>query len=299
MQLPALVDLTCKQITELAHAFMTPHGLRVADRARFEQHLHACTWCMTYMQQLGETVRAARRLAHEPAPSDPRRVLALFRAVAQPAVRPAVEEALAPQRAAGRRTVAPSDVGAQYGFKFLARGAVGALSGFAWPRPDGAQPGAWVEVAGPLAPCERGIHACSAGDLAHWLHDELWVVELGGEMCEGVDAMVAARGRLVREVSGWRLGGGVRFAHAVYERAHACIHDDPSPAPDALHCLASAARHVQRENVSLAAFCAAMAVARQAGRTCFDQAAYDAARREQAALIVGDLGLAEPLSRER
>lgn len=299
MQFPASVDLTCQLVTELAREFMTPSGLRPVDRARFEQHLHACTWCLTYIQQLAETVHAARRLAQEPAQLDTTRVLALFRRVAPPAPEVFAEipsapapksehsSASAPVRLTGR---------SQRALKFLARGAIGALSGFAWPRAEGAQPGAWVEVDAPLSPCERGIHACGLGDLAHWLHDELWIIELDGETAVSVDGVVAARGRLLHEVAEWRLGGARRFAQAAYDHAHALVHAEPAPSPDALRCLASAARHLPRGSVALAAYCAAMAIARNVGGIRFDQDAYDAERRHQSMLIVRELSLADRLT---
>jgi hypothetical protein len=55
MKIRTLVDLTCKQVTELVTTYMTD-DMTVEDRARFEQHLHACTWCMTYLKQMRRTV---------------------------------------------------------------------------------------------------------------------------------------------------------------------------------------------------------------------------------------------------
>ena len=57
-------------------------------------------------------------------------------------------------------------------YKFLAKGAIGPLSGHVWP-----EPGRWLEASGPLVVCSRGIHVCRPEDLAHWLHDELWQVD--------------------------------------------------------------------------------------------------------------------------
>ena len=55
MKIPNIVDLTCQEVTELVTEYMTD-TLTAEDRACFEQHLHACTWCMTYLTQMRRTV---------------------------------------------------------------------------------------------------------------------------------------------------------------------------------------------------------------------------------------------------
>jgi hypothetical protein len=99
-------------------------------------------------------------------------------------------------------------------YKFLARGAVGAVTGRRWP-----EPGKWLEVEGPLGMCSRGVHLCRAEDLAHWLHDELWKVESEGDQVEGIDCLVARRARLVQRIDSWHQGGAGRFAEACAEHA--------------------------------------------------------------------------------
>src|SRR3989304_5438842 len=88
-------------------------------------------------------------------------------------------------------------------YKFLRPGAVGRFSGFAWPMPHASEPGPWIEVEGELALCEAGIHACRLGALPYWLDEELWAVELGGEIGAEPHAVVARRGRLVRRIDAW------------------------------------------------------------------------------------------------
>jgi hypothetical protein len=249
---------------------------------------------MTYVQQLAATVRAARALAHGLARADTARMLALFRSaalhVSAPETAPPVP--ISSEGAPARKTIIAEQNGARLALKFLARGAVGPVSGFAWPRPiDDTQPGAWVEVDAPTIPCQRGIHAARTSELSHWLHDELWLVEQAGALTPGIDALVATRGRLVREIAGWTAGGALRFAHAAYDHAAELVAGRATSVPDAERCLASAARHLPRGNVTLTAFCAAMAVARSAGVSCFDQTAYDAERRWQSAYITRDLSL--------
>jgi hypothetical protein len=98
-------------------------------------------------------------------------------------------------------------------YKFLASGAVGPFSGFRWPGP-----GAWVEVAGPLEPCRRGIHAPATDALSEWLSDELWNVELAGELVRADGLVVAERGCLVDRVESWNAGAALEFARACAER---------------------------------------------------------------------------------
>jgi len=73
MKIPSLVALTCQEVTELVTDY-TGGAMSPEDRARFEQHLHACTWCMTYLAQLRRTVEWAGQL-EPPAVPIPRAAL--------------------------------------------------------------------------------------------------------------------------------------------------------------------------------------------------------------------------------
>ena len=97
-------------------------------------------------------------------------------------------------------------------YKFLGRGSVGVLSGFAWPHDE------WVEVTEPLVPAERGIHACRPGDLPYWVDSELWRIELDGELLEEERMVVAGRGRLAGRVGGWDDGTMREFTLACADR---------------------------------------------------------------------------------
>lgn len=88
-------------------------------------------------------------------------------------------------------------------FKFLAAGAKGRFSKHSWSRPQGSAPGAWLEATGPLKACTQGIHACRDTDLPFWLDDELWCIELDGELVHGKTMVVAQRGRLIERVVRW------------------------------------------------------------------------------------------------
>jgi len=85
-------------------------------------------------------------------------------------------------------------------FKFLARGAVGPFTGFAWPTPMASSPGGWVEVP-PEALPDRGIHACLADHLSFWVDDELWIVELGEVVQRSSGQLISSRGRLLKRTA--------------------------------------------------------------------------------------------------
>lgn len=92
-------------------------------------------------------------------------------------------------------------------FKFLGRGAAGPFSGQPWTTD-------WRSIKGALALARNGFHVCREGDLAFWIHDELWEVEIAGATLESTDCLVAERARLVRRVTAWDKTGARRFADA-------------------------------------------------------------------------------------
>jgi predicted anti-sigma-YlaC factor YlaD len=61
--------ITCREVVEIVGDYLGG-VLQPADHARFEQHLHACTWCMTYLDQVRDTIELTGHLA-APAPVDP------------------------------------------------------------------------------------------------------------------------------------------------------------------------------------------------------------------------------------
>src|SRR5437763_16778572 len=83
-------------------------------------------------------------------------------------------------------------------YKFLRAGRVGPFSSFTWP-----EPGLWVRAGGPTDPCRRGIHACRPRDLSWWLADELWEIELQGEVRVDTHKIAAAAGCLRARVEQW------------------------------------------------------------------------------------------------
>lgn len=311
----ALVDVICREVVEWMTDYMTPGVMAPGERERFELHLHACTWCMTYFKQMSRTAAGARlciepSTEREPLGASEAQLLARFRgwsaqrAATPPSEEPAPVAAAAPSSA--KREAAPQSgrdhqaVGVDAPlrgrfFKFLERGARGAISGFAWPTPLAGAPGAWVEAAAPLVVCERGIHACGSHELAHWLDEELWVVELAGELQHATHAVMAARGRLVRKIDAWSSESAARFARAAYDHAQELANADAQFGALVAPHLSTRDYHLPRGNTALAAFCAAMASARLSGRDHFEQAAYDREREWQSAWLVRELGLTAAL----
>jgi hypothetical protein len=96
-------------------------------------------------------------------------------------------------------------------FKFLLPDRVAPFSRFTWPV------GEWVE-GGDQAACNAGVHACEPGDLPFWLTEELWEIELAGQISRGRHKVVAERGRLVGRVDSWNDAAAEQFGAACVTR---------------------------------------------------------------------------------
>ncbi|MGH2947369.1 MAG: hypothetical protein ACRDPC_14145 [Solirubrobacteraceae bacterium] len=147
-------------------------------------------------------------------------------------------------------------------YKFLRSGAVGPFSGRVWPVPPrGDGPAEWVEIEGPLELCVSGVHACTRQSLSGWLDEELWAVELAGELDEAEGMLLARRGRLVSRVEEWPDDAAAHFARTCVERATQLA--DRSPGDSALaEYAADAERFAGRHTVAgtaLAAYASAVA----------------------------------------
>ncbi|MGE5274537.1 MAG: anti-sigma factor family protein [Verrucomicrobiota bacterium] len=57
-------DLTCKEVVELVTEYLEG-GLSAHERGRFEEHLGFCDWCVTYLEQMRQTVDSTGRLREE------------------------------------------------------------------------------------------------------------------------------------------------------------------------------------------------------------------------------------------
>ena len=104
-------------------------------------------------------------------------------------------------------------------YKFLARGGTGRFSDFRWPLPADGESGDWVESGGALEDCRAGVHACRPRQLLDWIDDELWEIELDGEIVEGNAMIVAQRGRLLARIEAWDHRAAKDFADACAWRA--------------------------------------------------------------------------------
>lgn len=56
------VAWTCREAVELMNDYLGD-AMKTVERAHFEQHLHACPWCLTYLGQLEETITKTNALA--------------------------------------------------------------------------------------------------------------------------------------------------------------------------------------------------------------------------------------------
>jgi hypothetical protein len=100
-------------------------------------------------------------------------------------------------------------------YKFLDGEGRGVFSGFRWTdRP----PGDWIET-GRVVACREGVHGCRSADLAWWVNEELWELELDGDVVEAGRKVVARRGRLQRRLDEWSDGAATEFTHATIFRA--------------------------------------------------------------------------------
>jgi hypothetical protein len=99
-------------------------------------------------------------------------------------------------------------------YKFLRAGRIGPFSSFTWP-----EPGVWVRAGAATDPCRRGVHACRTRDLPWWLADELWEIELDGEVRIDEHKIIAAAGRLRSQIDAWTPACAQEYADACAWRA--------------------------------------------------------------------------------
>lgn len=116
------------------------------------------------------------------------------------------------------RGAGPNRGGALLAYKFLA-GDRSPFSGWRWDLPTSGRPGEWVEVSGPLELCVNGVHACTRGQLPLWLGQDLWQVELDGEIVATEQVLVASRVRLTAPVTAWDADCQARFGEYCVQRA--------------------------------------------------------------------------------
>lgn len=71
-------EFPCKKAVTLLTEYLEG-GLDLDERAALERHLAWCDWCMTYFDQLRDTMRAAASLREEDVPAPVEDLLAQFR----------------------------------------------------------------------------------------------------------------------------------------------------------------------------------------------------------------------------
>lgn len=151
---------------------------------RFEQHIVVCPGCSTYLAQLRRTAGAVAAL---------RGAQRRDRVWEKIAGRLPGDGDAAPESsrdAAGDQVVA---------YKFLGADGVSRFARVRWPEPgDG-----WVRAQATAGICRGAVHACGTWDLAYWLDERLWRVELAGEVVVAPSKLAASRGRLLGAVQGW------------------------------------------------------------------------------------------------
>jgi hypothetical protein len=163
-------------------------------------------------------------------------------------------------------------------YKFLAAGGTGRFTGFRW------EAGRWVDAEA-ADPCRAGIHACRAGDLPIWLDDELWEIELDGEVIAGERKVVATRGRLNGRIEGWTPDVAREFGRFCARRTRKRV----GSVPFLSGFVADVDRFVSQNRIAIAGFAAARAAELRDGAL-----AYEAERLAQAVWLAERLGLERP-----
>ena len=60
----AVREITCQQLVELVTDYLEDR-LPVDERLLFEEHLAFCTWCVTYLDQMRQTIQVAGTLRED------------------------------------------------------------------------------------------------------------------------------------------------------------------------------------------------------------------------------------------
>jgi len=60
----AVREITCQQLVELVTEYLEER-LPVEERLLFEEHLAFCTWCVTYLDQMRQTIQVAGTLRED------------------------------------------------------------------------------------------------------------------------------------------------------------------------------------------------------------------------------------------
>jgi hypothetical protein len=165
-------------------------------------------------------------------------------------------------------------------YKFLGAGRVGRFTGFRW------EPDTWVEASAAAA-CRNGIHACRIRDLPIWLDDELWQIELAGDVVTGDRKIVAPRGRLTLQIEGWTPELAHEFGRFCTRRTRERV----GFLPVLSGFVSDVERFVSQNRIAIAGFAAARAAELRDG-----PAGYESERDAQAWWLAQSLGLDQPVA---
>ena len=167
------------------------------------------------------------------------------------------------------------------------------MSQQAWPAPLASAPhdAPWLQAAdGPLVACRNGLHACMVEQLAYWISDELWEVELGDEWIETRHSVIARRARLVRRIEAWEGAAALEFTEACRERARTQAAQASQLSTLATQYLESTEQFARDGKAALTAYVAALFCS-ALGPSELRMISFDAERREQSQLLARTAGL--------
>ena len=88
-------------------------------------------------------------------------------------------------------------------FKALKDG-VSPIQRYPWPLPTDGQPGAWVDTVGKPALCANGVHGYLDRKKAESAGNQVFEMEIEGDIVKDHEKAAGQRGRLIRQLSGNR-----------------------------------------------------------------------------------------------
>ncbi len=173
-------------------------------------------------------------------------------------------------------------------WKFLRKGAISPITRFAWPRSP--LPGPFVDAHAPIAACRAGFHACRPRDLAYWVCDELWEIELEGDIVDVADGIVGQRARLLRCLDEWSTEGGTRFIeHCIGRAREELARAAPNVAARMEPYVSETERFGEQGNKALCSFTSASVVGLLAEGVDAQAQRYREERTAQSAWIAAEL----------
>lgn len=170
------LELPCEVAVDLMPRYLDDE-LTEPRLSRFEQHIVICRGCQTFLAQLQGTIAAVARL------------------------RPQAWQGVAdrPPAAGDPGEMAGDPRGTVTAYKFLSADQVSPFARVRWPD-QGAR---WLSASDAGGLGWPAVYACRSRDLAYWLGERLWRVELAGNVTYSETKIAAERGRLISEVGDW------------------------------------------------------------------------------------------------